>query len=378
MRIVIVSPGYPNEHNPAQNVFVQKLVEELADIGNICTVIVPQNRLHKEFDLFQEHRVDITAGGNEVNVYFPVFHAFWRTEKFYFDFIAALGSYSFRQAVNRTIHRENLQPDVLYAHFLDPAGTCVAKLRNKYNAKAYAVFGESTFWSLGKYAFQKKKKILGKLDGIISVSSENKRLLLKEKIISEEKISVIPNAINLEHFYPRDKIESRKLFGFEPSDFIATFVGGFNNRKGVLRVAKALGNIDGVKIAFAGRGELKPNAPNQIYCDAVDPADMPAFLSAGDVFVLPTLNEGCCNAVVEAMGCGTAIVSSDLPFNYDILNYENAILINPEDIDAIRNAVISLRDDKHLRDKISKQAFADAQQLGIKARAKRILEFLNK
>jgi len=376
MNIVIVSPGYPNEHNAAQNVFVQKLVEELADAGNTCTVIVPQNRLHKEYEMFREHRVDVTAGGNEVHVHFPIFRAFWRTEKFYFDAIAALGALSFRRSVKRVIRERGLQPDVLYAHFLDPAGTCVAALKKRYGAKAFAVFGESSFWALGKYAFQRKKKELSTLDGIISVSSENKRRLLEEGIIEEEKIRVIPNAINLDLFYPRDKAESREKFGFAKEDFIATFVGGFNNRKGVLRVAEALGDLEGVKIAFAGKGEQQPQASNQVHCAPVDPADMPAFLSAGDVFVLPTLNEGCCNAIVEAMGCDMAIVSSDRPFNYDVLNENNAILVDPEDVDAIRQAVIRLRDDPALRDKLAAQACADAKELGIKARAKRILDFI--
>ena len=357
--------------------FVKNLVETLADFGNQCSVIAPQNRLHKELPYIREHRVDTTAGGNKVNVFFPIFNTLWRNEKFYLDIIAMLGSLSFRHAVKHTIEKYELKPDVLYAHFLDPAGTCIAKLKDVYNAKAFAVFGESSFWALGKYGFNKKSKLLKRLDGIISVSSENKRRLVEANIIEEEKIQVIPNAINLEHFYPRDKLESRKRFGFDPSDFIVTFVGGFNHRKGVLRVADALGDLDGVKIAFAGKGNLTPNVSNQVYCNSVDPAHKPEFLSAGEVFVLPTLNEGCCNAVVEAMGCGSAIVSSDRSFNYDVLNKDNSILIDPENIQAIREAVIRLKEDDALRHKLSNQAYADAQNLSIKERTARILQFIS-
>ncbi|MBR4016782.1 MAG: glycosyltransferase family 4 protein, partial [Oscillospiraceae bacterium] len=122
---------------------------------------------------------------------------------------------------------------------------------------------------------------------------------------------------------------------------------------------------------------LTPNVSNQVYCNSVDPAHIPEFLSAGDVFVLPTLNEGCCNAVVEAMGCGSAIVSSDRSFNYDVLNKDNSILIDPENIQAIREAVIRLKEDDALRHKLSNQAYADAQNLSIKERTARILQFIS-
>ncbi len=68
---------------------------------------------------------------------------------------------------------------------------------------------------------------------------------------------------------------------------------------------------------------------------------IPNYICASDVFVLPTTAEGCCNAIIEAMGCGLPIVSSDRAFNYDILNEENSILVDPESVDEIDNAIIA-------------------------------------
>jgi len=92
--------------------------------------------------------------------------------------------------------------------------------------------------------------------------------------------------------------------------------------------------------------------------------------------VLPTLNEGCSNAIVEAMAVGLPIISSDRPFNSDILNASNALLIDPENTQAIRDAIAMLRDDFNLRAALSKKSVETAKSLILEDRTKRILSFM--
>lgn len=375
MNIVIISPGYPNEKNPAQDVFVQNLVTQFADLGNNCFVISPQNVFQNKKGFIKSHRIDVTNAGNKIEVFYPEFCAYWNIEKFKGDPIAKSGYRSFKKAVCKIIDDNIEQVDIIYAHFLSPAGVCAADIKEKYHAKAYAAFGESSLWSLGKYGIKPKSFKLRKLDGIVSVSSENKKRLIENNIIAEEKIKVFPNAINMEEYYPRDKEFSRKKFGFDSEDFIVGFVGGFNHRKGVLRIDKAVGDIAGIKLAFAGKGDLNPESDNIVFCKPLPPKDIPFFLSAIDIFVLPTLNEGCCNAIVEAMGCGKAIISSDRPFNEDILNTNNSILIDPESVEEICEAVLLLKNDVSLRKRLEMNVLQDVQNLNIRNRAVKILEF---
>ena len=134
--------------------------------------------------------------------------------------------------------------------------------------------------------------------------------------------------------------------------------------------------IDGVYGAFAGKGEEKPEGERVVFCEAMEHDDIPVLLNAVDVFVLPTLAEGCCNAVIEAMACGRPVISSDLPFNHDILNETNAILIDPTNIEAIRDAIIRVRDDAGLRQRLSLGALETAKRLTIEARTDSILKFM--
>ena len=181
----------------------------------------------------------------------------------------------------------------------------------------------------------------------------------------------------MNRFYPHNRLLARAKFGFRQEDFIVAFLGSFSERKGVLRAAAAVNGLEGVKIAFAGSGPLQPNVSNCIYNGIVKPEDVPQFLSAADVFLLPTLNEGCCNAVVEAMSCGLPIISSDLEFNKDILNSENALLIDPNNIRQIREAVIHLRDNPAIRNSMGLASARIAKELTIEARAENIVRWVH-
>ena len=91
---------------------------------------------------------------------------------------------------------------------------------------------------------------------------------------------------------------------------------------------------------------------------------------------MPTLAEGCCNAIVEAMSCGLPVISSNLPFNWDVLDENNSILVDPKNVDAIADAIIKLRDDKNLREQMAASSLKKASALTIDQRASDIIHFI--
>ena len=74
---------------------------------------------------------------------------------------------------------------------------------------------------------------------------------------------------------------------------------------------------------------------------------------------------------------GLPVISSDGPFNDDILEEHNSIRINPDDVDALTDAIRKLRDDKALRKSITDYSHSRHVEYSIEGRAKRILEFIN-
>ena len=163
-------------------------------------------------------------------------------------------------------------------------------------------------------------------------------------------------------------------------DFVVAFVGQFTPRKGTLRLDEALRQLNDkhVKAFFLGKGPDIPSYNNMIHCGTVIHNDVPAYLSAADVFVLPTTNEGCCNAIVEAMACGLPVISSSLPFNFDILDDTNSIMVDPMDVNQIAQAIAKLKNDPDLRNRLAQGALVKAEELTLDRRADKILEFIQK
>ena len=74
---------------------------------------------------------------------------------------------------------------------------------------------------------------------------------------------------------------------------------------------------------------------------------------------------------------GLPVISSDGPFNDDILDEHNSIRINPDDVDALTDAIRKLRDDKTLRKSMADYSHSRHEEYSIEGRAKRILGFIN-
>ena len=375
MKILFVSMGCPSKENPSRLVFLKHLVDEIANQGNQCVVIAPARRSNdKEAKLpyFERH---VTEKGNTVDVYFPKYFSVWLQSKIKVDLMRNLSIQQFYAAVVKTIEKEHIEFDCVYSHFLWVSAMAAVYIGKKYNVPAFGAAGESTFEAFSGYERDEVISALNQLTGIISVSSENKNILLDNHVLDKKRIRVFPNAVDTSRFSPQNKIDARKKYHIPEDDFVASFVGHFIERKGPLRVAKAADQA-GVDVIFAGKGPQKPQGSNILFCDSVEPKDMPVFLSASDVFVLPTQNEGCCNATIEAMACGLPIISSDREFNRDVLDSSCAILINPDNVDEISKAIDKLHHDKEYCRVLSEGTLRRSASLTIKKRASDIVEWM--
>ena len=120
------------------------------------------------------------------------------------------------------------------------------------------------------------------------------------------------------------------------------------------------------------------DCPGIIHKGEVEHDLLPLYLNCADVFVMPTQKEGCCNAIVEALAMGLPVISSDGAFNDDILDENNSIRINPNDIDAIAEAIKKLKEDNILRNKMVEYTLSRHTEYSIEGRAKRIIDFITR
>ena len=364
MNILIITPEYPNRkkvHYP----FVKQLVDEFARQGHRCFVIAPYS-ITKNKRFYPSMEYD-----GKVMVCRPNYLSFsnYKIGKF------SPSNYLRRKAIMRAEKWLPVKPDLVYCHFWECAIEAYPYAKFE-NIPLFVATGESSI-SAFNVADKVTSEMRDFINGVICVSSKNKDESVSLGLTTTEKCLVSPNSVNSKLFKKLDKTACRQKLGFPQDAFIVSFVGAFIERKGVLRVADAIKQIKGEPVysCFIGRGAQDPACENILHKGGLLHEQIPEYLNASDVFVLPTLAEGCCNAIVEAMSCGLPVISSNLPFNWDVLDDSNSIMIDPNSVEAIVKAIEKLRDDKVLRRKMADASLEKAQLLTIDQRAKNVLDF---
>ena len=373
--ICVISPGFPSEEKPYEFTFVDQLVCAMADKGIKICVITPHDML-KTKKLSTQIWYRKTPGGKIIEVFSPSVLTL-TTRKIGIINMSILSEWLYKKAIKKMIVNHQIKPDILYGHFLFKSGTSSASIGKELGIPSVCAFGESNLWSIREIGIKKARKKLEPIDGVIAVSTNNKKILVENNLVDEKKITVIPNAVDKSAFYPGDKTSARQKLNLPEDAFIGVFNGSYSFQKGSLRVDEASIGIDGLSMAYLGGGKDEPHGANIIFKGRVPHKDVPDWLRAADFFILPTVEEGCCNAIVEAMSTGLPIITSDKPFNYDILDYKSAILIDPMNIKEIHNAIKKIMKSDQLRTSLGNESLKKSENLDINLRADKIITFLN-
>lgn len=378
--IAVICNDYPSEGR-ASYVFVEQLVNALVDMGIDVKVIALQSlmriALHRESRLPGRSAVS-TKRGNVYEVFRPVGISFGNRSGF-------LGSCAIKYNSRKiSALLRSMDVDALYCHFWEN----VQKVKGFALQNDLPVFvacgeGDNAIENLMDTISQRdKQELVNCIKGVISVSSENRRKCLEYSLATKEKIIVLPNCTDTSIFNPQDASAMRHDLGIGEQDFTIVFVGGFIPRKGPDRVARAMANLSDkhIKAIFIGKPfsgyDYDFDCPGIVFKGPVNHDELPQLLNCADVFVLPTLKEGCCNAIIEALACGLPIISSDGPFNDDILDEKNSIRVNPDDVSAITEAIAYLRDNPDVRERMRSVSLERHNQYSIEGRARRIVSFI--
>jgi teichuronic acid biosynthesis glycosyltransferase TuaC len=375
MHLCVVSPGFPTSKT-IDFVFVEQLCKAFSKQGNKITIIAPQSitkSIIRGIPVINKKSIIRVLDGNDIVLYRPYYFSFGNTK-----LSRKITERSFNKSIQNSLRKIKQLPDVCYGHFWK-AVFPIYPFAKKNKIPLIASSGEELVTFHNDYSTNELKGFIKYIKGVISVSTKNKNENVQAGLTKENECSVILNAVDETLFYIKDKIELRKSLGFNERDFIVAFVGQFNDRKGVLRLSNALSLLkdDSIKAIFIGSGIENPDYSGTIFKGTVSHDILPDFLNCADVFVLPTLNEGCSNAIIEAMACGLPIISSNLPFNSDILNKVNSILVNPNNINEISTSIKFLKDNEKIRKEMALKAIDTSMGLTISKRAENILKFIN-
>lgn len=168
---------------------------------------------------------------------------------------------------------------------------------------------------------------------IIAVSNGVRREIVEYYGRPDDEISVIPNGVDLEEFYPGNRrlyrAEIRQQFGISERDFVLLFVGGDWERKGLEYIIRSLPFIgfQSVKLLVVGewfsRGyftELSQNSKTsgQIVWIGKSRA-VRKFYAASDLLILPSFYEAFSLVMLEAMASGLPLLATRINGAEDLI-----------------------------------------------------------
>lgn len=370
MHICFIVEGYPYKGDPFMT-FVRSLIAEISRKGHKCTVIVPQSisrAIAHNLPIRPRHWVDDFGDGFAADIYQPYTISFSKFGKNFAEKI-------YTKKVNHVFSKMDSRVDALYAHFWRMG---IRASQIKTDVPLFVASGESIIGN--DVSNELKEKMRERLRGAIYVSKDCYNESIEKGYQKDNSNIIIPNGYNPNEFKPMNRSECRDKLGWDQKDFIVSFLGTFSERKGMDRLSEAIikaNKEEAVSVCFIGRGTVKPKCTNIVFCGAVDHDNVATYLCASDVFVLPTLHEGCSNAIVEALACGIPVISSDLAFNDEILDDSCSIRVDPLKIEQITDALLRLKRDSSLRKELSLGALKKAKSFQIGTRADKILDFIN-
>jgi len=246
-----------------------------------------------------------------------------------------------RLAVDVIRTARSFEPDVVYAHFLVPAGllgalagraplVVTAHGQDVENARTHAAIRAAT------------RLTVRRAHAVVAVSEWLRGRLVEALPEVEAKSSVIDCGVDLDRFAPRDVAQARADVGWSPSGTGFLCLGSLSDRKNVIRLARVVEQRNEGEIAFVGDGPLRgalEGRPRIHLAGAVPHEQVARWIAAADVVCQPSLVEPFGQALLEAMAAGRPVVATRVGGPAEFVVPGAGVLVDPLDEHAIAVAM---------------------------------------
>ena len=203
------------------------------------------------------------------------------------------------------------------------------------------------------------KIIWKKADFVVSNSEGLKELACKTN--PGQKIEVIYNGIDTDQFRPKENQDKTDTFRI-------LCVSRLTARKGIRYLIKAFSLLkdkySNIKLEIVGEGDEKNNLENlakelklesKVYFSGlINHEKLPEIYQGSQVFVLPSLNEGMSNTMLEALASGLPVIATDTGGTKELISDgENGFIVEMKSSQDIAEKLERLIKDEELRKKMS-------------------------
>lgn len=239
----------------------------------------------------------------------------------------------------------HFRPQVIYAHFLAPAGALAAIASVVSGAPLVLTAHGRDVRNIGEIRGVRESTGLAvkRAAAVITVSEYLRRELEAKLPELEGRVSVVDCGVDLDRFRGRDPAESRSRVGWDRGDGPRYLhVGSLEERKNVLRLTEAFERLGGGQLAFVGDGPLRPRLEGRQGIRIVGRIPHPRvaeWVGGCDVLCQPSLVEPFGQALLEAMASERSVVATRIGGPPEFVSPASGVLVDPESVDSIEDGL---------------------------------------
>jgi glycosyltransferase involved in cell wall biosynthesis len=333
-KIAFISIKYPTSINPVSGIFVKEHARAVSLYHNVAVITSEFNKELKTLYKVEEYMDD---GIRVFRVYYSKSPIPKTTYLIYLWGIFL----SFRKLI-----KEGFIPDIIHAHIYRTGipALFLGKIYRKpvVLSEHFSSFPRGMIKGIEKL---KARFALNRVNLITTVSCDLSNHIKNYGVSSTFK--VVPNAVNTEIFHPNidKKLNDNKRL---------LLVALFNPIKGIPYLLKAISIVKKIRKDFTldvvGDGPYRKRYEKYVselgISDKVKfhglktKIEVAQFMRNADIFVLPSIWENLPCVLIEALASGLPIITTSVGGIPEIFNEDFGILIKPEDIEALVDAIL--------------------------------------
>lgn len=297
-----------------------------------------------------------------------------------------------RKLIKKLQKEENV--DVIHWHTLNKD----AKVMRNIRVDGLEVYTNHLSWFRMLYNQKNYKKIYSLIknpDYIICPSREIEKM--SECLFGVHRTCYLPNGVNLNMFAKHESVnkEIRETYGIPMEDKVILSTNRMEPIKGMQYLIDSIPNIlykhPNTTFLIIGDGSQQNKLMNRVRSQNIDQskvifvgrvpnAEIKEWIFVGDVYVQPSLMEGCSISLIEAMACSKAIVATNIGGNPDIISHkESGLLVEPMSCLKLQEAISYLLEHPKKREELGLKAREKVEfELNWESLAEKMTEIYNK
>lgn len=325
--LLIVTNGFPSKDGHPTHTFVKSQIDKMKGDFNKIIIISPTPYLPRFLlklktlgDYYKNCISTKNYSYDNVEIYYPRFPTF--PLKFFRERNANI-AYPF---VKKALSKYNLQFDLIHAHFTWPSGYVGLKLKEEFNKKLFLTIHENSGWFNQEIKSSNNhiSPVWKNVDVLIRV---NKKDLPTLKKFNPNSIC-INNGFNSQVFHNISKNKCREQLKIDKNKQVLLHVGFYKqwhkNQLAIIRAVNEVvkgGNKNIITYLIGGGPDeklfqeeidkLKLNKHVKLL-GAKPHSEIPKWMNASDLFILPSFQEGNPVVMFESLACATPIIASDV------------------------------------------------------------------